>query len=683
MKKIYLILIPLALAAAFGMAQAQTSVSIPAITTTIQPLYSGPGTATIDLRSYPEVIIPASTRLSYYSYSLYEDGGNLAAAGFGSPPFFNMNFAGTLLNSRCGDDGGTPYWCFISINGVSYQNKILTINYQWRHTKGGGVDDRFASGMKLQFTFPGGNYQQVVQPPTLTFTADNTNIQYGGATTLRWSSANTVSPCVASGDWSGTKPIAGAENTGTLTSNKNYILTCLAQDGTSAPAIKTVNINVAPPVPPSVSLSASRTDIRLGESSTLSWDVTGTNVSCSASGAWSGGKSTTGSQSVTPPSVGNHTYTLGCSGPGGNDSKSRTITVSDPLPSADIKASGSDGPISIGYYQSETISWTSVYAPQLGSQFPQYSGSCSVSKDGTLFAPGTSGNQSTGPLQSSQTYSISCTGALGSASDSVRVNVAAPTLSVALSANPLPPPGTASSYTTTLTANTSGTAIGKINYSLWWSCPNPTDHVNVAENDNRCGPLPSSASTPSGTCSENSNGVKCEAVNSPSLSRPHTFTCSAGGGTCNFRPKVITERDSLSATNAIGTPLLTILEPPRYFTLSKSGNLEAGVSVNPLAESNKIQITVNPLNLFDANVGLSVEPAGMPAGGTAYFGTSGASTANLSAPYPKTVDFWVTIPRTTATGGYTIRIRGTGGGVSDTVNIPLNVIERLPEFREI
>lgn len=467
-----------------------------------------------------------------------------------------------------------------------------------------------------------------------------------------------------------------------------------------------------PPPPPTLTFAADKTSLSFGESTVLRWVSQSAN-SCSASGDWSGSKPIAGAEGTGNLSL-SKTYNLICLGAGGSISKTVNINVSAPPVSADIKANNSNGPVPLNFNESATISWTSVY-----SQFPQYNGSCSVSKDGISFGSGTSGSQSTGNLTpgGARTYSVSCSGALGSVSDSVVVDVADPYLSVVINAIPLPPAGTASSYTTTLTSNVGGTAIGTINYSLWWNCNNSTASVGTASS--ACGALPA---TTVGNCAENSNGVKCEAVSSPSLSRPHTFTCPAGGGACSFKPKVITERFGLSATDdlsagfgcggacaGVGTgpggggggaggggsggsgagsgiggvisSLITILEPPRYFTLSKSGNLEAGVSVNPIANSNKIQITVNPFNLYSADTRLEV--IDMPAGSSAHFGTSGASGANLSAPYPKSVDFWITIPRATVVGNHTIKVRGTGGGVSDTIEILLNVIQRQPEFREI
>lgn len=83
-------------------------------------------------------------------------------------------------------------------------------------------------------------------------------------------------------------------------------------------------------------------------------------------------------------------------------------------PTADIKANGSDGPITITHGSSATISWTSSNAS-----------SCSISPTPPSTGGATSGSGSTSNLTSTQTYSLSCSGPGGSASDSVTVNVGA------------------------------------------------------------------------------------------------------------------------------------------------------------------------------------------------------------------------------------------------------------------
>jgi len=82
---------------------------------------------------------------------------------------------------------------------------------------------------------------------------------------------------------------------------------------------------------PTVTISANPTAITLGQSSTLTWSSTNA-TSCTASGDWSGSKTTSNSESVTPGSTGTKTYTLTCSGPGGSGLNSATVTVTNPAP---------------------------------------------------------------------------------------------------------------------------------------------------------------------------------------------------------------------------------------------------------------------------------------------------------------------------------------------------------------
>ncbi len=88
---------------------------------------------------------------------------------------------------------------------------------------------------------------------------------------------------------------------------------------------------------------------------------------------------------------------------------SNTVAPTISAPTVDIKANGSDSNIYIAIDTSATISWTSNNAS-----------SCSVSPNGWT---GTSGSQSTGKLNDGKVYTVSCTGAGGTSSDSVTVIV--------------------------------------------------------------------------------------------------------------------------------------------------------------------------------------------------------------------------------------------------------------------
>ncbi|MDO8743221.1 MAG: hypothetical protein Q7J30_01510 [Candidatus Azambacteria bacterium] len=89
-------------------------------------------------------------------------------------------------------------------------------------------------------------------------------------------------------------------------------------------------LNVTTPycAPTIDTFSANPSSIYQGQTSTLTWTSANT-TSCSASGAWSGPKSTNNSigELVFPSSVPTTTYTLTCSGPGGSAVKSATVDV--------------------------------------------------------------------------------------------------------------------------------------------------------------------------------------------------------------------------------------------------------------------------------------------------------------------------------------------------------------------
>jgi hypothetical protein len=86
-----------------------------------------------------------------------------------------------------------------------------------------------------------------------------------------------------------------------------------------------------PPPVPTVTLSAQPTSVAVGESSTVTWSSTDADT-CSASGAWSGARATSGQEATGPLATGEHTFTLTCSGPGGQASQSVVVTASDAPP---------------------------------------------------------------------------------------------------------------------------------------------------------------------------------------------------------------------------------------------------------------------------------------------------------------------------------------------------------------
>ena len=160
-----------------------------------------------------------------------------------------------------------------------------------------------------------------------------------------------------------------------------------------------------------------------------------------------------------------------------------------PTPTADLKANGSDGPITISYNSAATLSWTSTDAT-----------SCSLSP---LGSSGTSNSVSTGNLTVSQNYALSCSGEGGTASDSVQVNVesAAPT--------PTPTPSPTVSLSASPTSITAGQSA-----TLTWSSTNTT------------------SCTASGGWS-GSKTLSGSESGSPTQTATYTLTCTGSGGSAS------------------------------------------------------------------------------------------------------------------------------------------------------
>jgi hypothetical protein len=104
-----------------------------------------------------------------------------------------------------------------------------------------------------------------------------------------------------------------------------YALSVLAQVGPSTNyGLYGLSMDLAPPAP-TVTLTASASSVTNGNSATLSW--TSVNAtSCTASGAWSGTLGTSGSQSTGALNT-NSSFTITCTGGGGNTAQTVQVAV--------------------------------------------------------------------------------------------------------------------------------------------------------------------------------------------------------------------------------------------------------------------------------------------------------------------------------------------------------------------
>jgi hypothetical protein len=335
--------------------------------------------------------------------------------------------------------------------------------------------------------------QQPSAAPTLAFAASPLSVASGGSSTLTWSSANATS-CTASGDWTGTRALSGSATVGPLATAKTYTLACTGSGGTVS---RSASVTIAAPSAPTLTFTASPTSVQAGASSTLTWSTTNA-TSCTASGAWTGTKSTSGTQS-TGALASNSTYTLTCTGAGGSVSQTANVALL-PAPTLSFTAL----PTSIASGASSQLTWAATNAT-----------SCTASGSWTG-TKATSGTQTTGALSANASYTLSCTGPGGSASQTAAVTVTAAPPTLTLTASPTSiQSGNASSLTWSTTNATSCTASGA------WT-----------------GAKGTSGTQSTGTLTANSS---------------FTLTCAGGGGTV---------AQTASVTVTAGTPSVTLSANP-------------------------------------------------------------------------------------------------------------------------
>jgi len=117
--------------------------------------------------------------------------------------------------------------------------------------------------------------------------------------------------------------------------------------------------------PIAVTFTVSPASIASGGTSVISWQSSGART-CTASGAWSGAKTTSGSLSVKPTQT--STYTLSCSGSAGSATKSVTVSVQTTAAASTsvTQASASkQGPYTIASYTSGIAGNASYSIPKI------------------------------------------------------------------------------------------------------------------------------------------------------------------------------------------------------------------------------------------------------------------------------------------------------------------------------
>ena len=158
--------------------------------------------------------------------------------------------------------------------------------------------------------------------PSVSLSASAASVAAGGSVVLTWSATNAGS-CSASGGWSGSRSASGRQTIGPINQTTTYTLSC---SGDGGGVVRQVTVQVGGSGV-TVNLSAAPAAVAAGNNTTLNWTATGAS-SCTASGGWSGARSTSGSFTVGPIDA-STTYHLNCTGASGDGVGMVTVQVVD------------------------------------------------------------------------------------------------------------------------------------------------------------------------------------------------------------------------------------------------------------------------------------------------------------------------------------------------------------------
>ncbi len=253
--------------------------------------------------------------------------------------------------------------------------------------------------------------------PTVSISSDASSVASGKSATLTWTSTN-ATYCTrtnAAGAFANT-PVYGAAFSEPIWKNTTFRIRCSGPGGV---AFGAVTVNAVPPISPqtwtpSINLAASKTTVNSGESVTLTWSASNANTceQTSTTGNYFGNINTSGSVS-TGPLTASTTFYFNCSGSYGSSKESITVNVLPVttllLPTVTMTAASST--VSMG--SSAVLIWNAVNAT-----------TCERSNvSGAFESVPVSGNAFVGPLSTTTSFYIRCTGPGGYSQAYVTVGV--------------------------------------------------------------------------------------------------------------------------------------------------------------------------------------------------------------------------------------------------------------------
>jgi hypothetical protein len=311
--------------------------------------------------------------------------------------------------------------------------------------------------------------------PTVNVTANPASITAGSSSVISWTSSNATYCSNNFGGNTGTSGSKVVYPNYTMT----YTVTCTNSTGSASDSAVVYVTPIPDPDPvytPTVNLVANPTSVAYGGNATLSWTSTNAN-SCYGTGGWTGTKNTNGSYTLSNLTT-TKTYSITCTGPGGSAYDTVTVAVAsmpdpDPVYTPTVNLTINDN--SIPYNGNVILSWSSSNATY-----------CTAS-NGWSGNKSTSGTETKYNLTSGKTYTITCTGNGGSASDSVYVAVEDNNQNINPNVTTNSPSGVGTNYATlngTVSANGGSAVKAWFDWGTNSSMGNQTNQVNYGNANN-------------------------------------------------------------------------------------------------------------------------------------------------------------------------------------------------------
>jgi hypothetical protein len=400
---------------------------------------------------------------------------------------------------------------------------------------------------------------------------------------------------------------------------------------------------------PTVTLGVTSDSVEYGDRVTMDWSSTNATT-CTASGAWSGAKSTRGSE-TSQALVEDSDFVLECSGNGGKQSAARKVGVKIPVPTATLTAT----PATVGYGETTNLSWSTKHVKDC------------LASGAWSGVVATSGNQASAALTANSTFTLTCTGVGGSISTSADVAVTPPAQAPAAPMVNLSASATSIAYDGSTTLSWSSSNATSCTASGGWSGAKATSGTQTLSNRTATATYTLSCTGAGGTTAQEVTVNVAPPPPTLNFGASATSIAYNGSSTLTWSSTGATSCTATGSWNGArgtsGNQALSGLTSTSTYTLSCTGG---GGTV-----SRDVTITVAPPVTPTLSFSASSTSVAYNGSSTLTWSSTGANSCAATGGWSgtKATSGNQVLSNLTATATYSLSCTGTGGTASGDVTI--------------